>query len=99
MQRNYAQKTAYLERLTLRLDGFASLNAPFDGGEMTTRPFTFSGERLEINFSTSAAGSIRVEVQDDDGRPMPGHGLDECREVIGDEIARSVRVGGRLRGR
>ena len=90
VNRNYGQKTAYLERMTLRLDGFTSLNAPYDGGEMTTRPFTFSGRQLEINYSTSAAGSIRVELQDAEGRPVPGHGLNECRELIGDEIARSV---------
>ncbi|MYB49515.1 MAG: hypothetical protein F4X72_09690 [Dehalococcoidia bacterium] len=90
VNRNYGQKTAYLERMTLRLDGFTSLNAPYDGGEMTTRPFTFSGKQLEINYSTSAAGSIRVELQDAEGRPVPGHGLNECRELVGDEIARSV---------
>ena len=90
MNRNYAQKTAYLERMTLRLDGFTSLNAPYDGGEMTTRPFTFSGKQLEINYSTSAAGSIRVELQDAEGRPLPGHGMNECRELVGDEIERSV---------
>ena len=90
VNRDYAQKTAHLERMTLRLDGFASLNAPYDGGEMTTRPFTFSGRQLEINYATSAAGSIRVEIQDGEGRPVPGHGLDECRELVGDEIGRSV---------
>jgi len=90
VQRNYAQKTSYLERMTLRLDGFASLNAPYDGGEITTRPFTFDGDELEINYSTSAAGSIKVELQDEAGRALPGHGLGECRELIGDEIERIV---------
>ncbi len=90
VNRNYGQKTAYLERMTLRLDGFTSLNAPFDGGEMTTRPFTFSGRQLQINYSTSAAGSIRVELQDAEGRPVPGYGMHECHELVGDEIARSV---------
>ncbi|MDP6063509.1 MAG: hypothetical protein QGI49_01775 [SAR202 cluster bacterium] len=86
VQRDYAQKTSYLERMTLRLDGFASLNAPYDGGEMTTRPLTFEGNKLEINYSTSAAGSIKVELQDAEGRTLPGYGLRECRELIGDEI-------------
>ena len=90
VQRNYAQKTSYLERMTLRLDGFASLNAPYDGGEITTRPFTFDGDELEINYSTSAAGSIKVELQDEAGRVLPGHGLGECRELIGDDIERIV---------
>ena len=42
VQRNYGQKgAAYLERMTLRLDGFASLNAPYQGGEMVTKPLRF----------------------------------------------------------
>jgi hypothetical protein len=57
---------------------------------MTTRPFTFEGDELEINYSTSAAGSIKVELQDAAGRALPGHGLGECRELIGDEIERVV---------
>ena len=53
MQRYYGQKTAHLERMTLRLDGFASLHAPYQGGEMLTHPLKFAGSRLEINYSTS----------------------------------------------
>ena len=90
VQRHYAQITSHLERMTLRLDGFASLNAPYDGGEMTTRPFIFAGDELEINYSTSAAGSVRVELQDADSRAVAGRGLGECRELIGDEIERVV---------
>ena len=90
VQRGYAQRTAYLERMTLRLDGFSSLNAPYDGGEMVTKPFTFEGDELEVNYSTSAAGSVKAEVQDADGGPLPGHGLSECHELIGDEIERAV---------
>jgi hypothetical protein len=39
-------------RYMLRLDGFASVNAPLSGGEMITNPFQFSGQQLEINYST-----------------------------------------------
>ena len=90
VQRHYAQITSHLERMTLRLDGFASLNAPYDGGEMTTKPFIFAGGELEVNYSTSAAGSVRVELQDADGRAVAGRGLEECRALIGDEIERVV---------
>ena len=90
VQRHYAQITSHLERMTLRLDGFASLNAPYDGGEMTTKPFIFAGGKLEVNYSTSAAGSVRVELQDADARAVAGRGLEECRELIGDEIERVV---------
>ena len=60
---------------------------------MVTKPLTFDGKSLEINYSTSAAGSIRVEIQTIDGQPIPGHSLAECPEMIGDEIARIVQWG------
>ena len=92
--RHYAQVDAYLDRFTLRTDGFASLSAGYDGGEMTTKPLTFSGAELEINYATSAAGSVRVEIQDETGRAVPGHTLDDCPEIIGDEIERVVAWSG-----
>ena len=91
VQRSYGQKTAYLERMTLRLDGFASVHAPYEGGRMLTKPLVFSGTRLEINYATSAASGIRVAIQDASGGPIPGFTLDECVEIIGDEIKRVVR--------
>lgn len=86
VQRDFGQKSSHLERMTLRLDGFASLNAPYDGGDMTTVPFIFDGDMLVLNYSTSAIGSIRVEIQDINGEIVPGYSLDECRGLIGDEI-------------
>ena len=90
VQRQYGQTTAHLERMTLRLDGFASLNAPYAGGEMVTKPLTFEGRYLELNYATSAAGSIRVEVQDPSGRPITGYTLEECPYIFGDELSRYV---------
>lgn len=77
-------------RYTLRLDGFASVNAPLEGGEFITKPFTFTGSKLELNYSTSAAGQMRVEVQDGDGKALPGFSLDDCEPIWGDHIARIV---------
>ena len=90
VQRHYGQKTGYLQRMTLRLDGFTSVHAPLDEGEMLTNPFTFSGSQLEINYSTSAAGSVHVEIQQSDGTPIPGFTLDECIVLIGDQISRTI---------
>ena len=95
VNRDYGQRNAYLERMTLRLDGFSSLNAPYAGGEMTTKPFTFEGDELEINYATSAGGSIRVELQDEAGLPIPGYAAADCNELIGDEIERVVAWQGR----
>lgn len=78
-------------RYTLRLDGFVSVNAPLAGDEFVTKPFTFSGGKLEINYSTSAAGQMRVELQDADGKALPGFALDDCEPIYGDHIARIVK--------
>lgn len=78
-------------RYTLRLDGFVSVNAPLAGGEFITKPFTFYGTTLDINYSTSAAGQIRVEVQDAEGKALPGFALDDCQPIYGDHISRIVK--------
>ena len=80
-----------IRRYTLRLDGFVSVNAGWKGGKLITKPLKFNGDRLDLNFATSAAGGIRVEIQDVDGKPVPGFTLDDCEEVFGDEIDRTVQ--------
>lgn len=87
---NYAQPTAHLKRYSMRIDGFASLHAGYEEGEMTTKPFTFSGKELEINYSTSAAGSVRIEIQNEKGKSLPGFEMENCQEIIGNEIGRIV---------
>ncbi len=87
---HYTHPSWHIQRMTLRLDGFASVNAPYSGGQMLTKPLKFKGNRLEINYSTSAAGGLRVEIQDGEGQAIPGFSLEECPEIIGDEISRIV---------
>lgn len=83
-----------LRRYTLRVDGFVSVQAPMAGGELVTKPLKFAGDSLELNFSASAAGSVRVELQDTDGNPIPARSLDDCHTIIGDELARTVTWAG-----
>ena len=90
VNQDYAQPTAHLRRYSLRLDGFASVRADYAGGELVTKPLTFDGSELSINFSTSAAGGIKVEIQDENGKPIPGFTLADAREQIGNEINRIV---------
>jgi hypothetical protein len=87
---HYAQPSAHLARYTLRTDGFVSVNAPYAGGELVTEPLTFSGSKLELNYMSSAAGGIRVEIQDEQGKALPGFALSDCAEMLGDEISRVV---------
>jgi len=86
VNQDYTQPTAHLRRYALRLDGFASVNAPYEGGAFTTKPLRFAGRRLLLNFATSAAGSLRVEIQNAEGQPLPGFAAADCREILGNRI-------------
>lgn len=74
------------DRYVLRTDGFISLHAGADEGELLTKPIIFSGEKLQVNLSTSAVGGLRVEIQDMEGKPIPGFALKDCPPVYGDAI-------------
>lgn len=90
VKQDNAQPTIHLHRYTLRLDGFTSINAPYAGGDVFTKPFTFSGDVLELNFSTSAVGEIRIEIQDLNGNAIPGFTMDDSQILIGNEIEKIV---------
>lgn len=92
-QTSPAQMSLFLtggRRYALRIDGFASVNAPLPTSEFTTRLLKFTGTKLDINYSTSAAGQLRVEIQDAEGAAIPGFALDDCEPIYGDHIARTV---------
>ncbi|MCS6829313.1 MAG: hypothetical protein NZ749_01600 [bacterium] len=84
-------RTVRVRRFTLRMDGFVSVNAPYSGGEVLTKPLVLQGERLQINYATSAAGSVKVEITDPQGNPIKGFTADECLELYGDEVEADVR--------
>jgi hypothetical protein len=83
---HYRWADTRLRRYTVRRDGFASMHAGAQSGEWTTRPLLFSGSSLILNYSTSAAGSLRVELQDGRGNVLPGFSLEESEELYGDEL-------------
>lgn len=86
----WTDSSTLLRRYTLRLDGFVSISAPMSGGELLTKPVSFEGSKLSLNFSTGAAGEIKVELQDESGKPIPDFTLDDCDPVFGDTIDRTV---------
>jgi hypothetical protein len=83
-------KASRFRRYTLRIDGFVSAQAPLSGGELLTKPLVFQGKELVMNFSTSAAGSVQVEMRDVEGSPIPGFALCDSGEIFGDRIERIV---------
>ena len=91
MEGYHRGESCQLLRFTLRLDGFVSANAPRRGGELLTKPFTFSGSQLSLNVATSAAGSVRVEIQDEAGQAIDGYALADCEVIYGDDLDRVVR--------
>ena len=75
----------------MRLDGFVSVNGSYEGGELLSKSFRFSGGELEINYESSAAGEFRVELLDLNGDPILGYALDDCLPIFGNEIDRVVK--------
>ncbi len=82
-----------IRRGVLRLDGVASAHAGFTPGELISKPVRFRGKKLVLNYATSAVGSVRVELQDVSGQPLPGFALDDCTELFGDEIGEACLWG------
>ena len=82
--------SSQLRRYTMRIDGFVSVNFPLSGGELVTKPLVFDGDEMVINFSSSAAGGVQVEIQNGSGKPIEGFTLADCHPVFGDSIERKV---------
>ena len=49
---------------------------------------------LALNVATSAAGRLRVGLEDRDGVPIPGRGLEDCDPIVGDALDRAVTWAG-----
>ncbi|MAG94411.1 MAG: hypothetical protein CMJ48_11770 [Planctomycetaceae bacterium] len=92
---HYRTDSVRIRRGVLREDGLVSVHAKYKGGELVTRPLVFAGDQLVINYSTSAAGSIRVEIQDPAGKPLVRYELERCDEIYGDELNRVVQWDGK----
>lgn len=78
-----------------RLDGFVSVDAPWEGGEFMTPPITFTGERLVLNLNASAMGVCLVGILDENGEPIEGFGADYCDPLRGNSLAQTVTWGGK----
>ncbi len=94
VNQDYGQPTAHVHRYSMRLDGLTSVSATEGTGEMVTKPFVLKGPfrtmALFLNLATSAAGEIRVEIQDQAGQRLPGFHLEDSRPLIGNAIERQV---------
>jgi hypothetical protein len=57
---------------------------------MITKPLTFTGKALHLSFATGAAGHVAVEIQDENGTPIPGFTLEDCVVPSYDDIDRVI---------
>jgi len=84
----YRVQNVNFRRYTMRLDGFFSWYAKHKGGCVLTKPLTFEGNELEINFSTSVAGLVKISICDENGIMIEGY---ESKIIFGDSVNRKVK--------
>jgi hypothetical protein len=101
------RKTKYTGSIGLAiwpLDRFVSVDGPAAGGRLTTVPLAFTGNRLELNVNaipnptkpnksgSLPAGTVRVELLDAAGKPLPGTSLSD--EIKVDSLRHTVTFSG-----
>jgi len=82
----YEGPDSRIRRFTYRVDGFVSAGATGGVGQLLTKPPLFEGDRLQVNFATFGQGTLRAELQDAAGNPIPGFTLADSQALSGDEI-------------
>ena len=86
----YGAVPTRVRRFVYRLDGFVSLRAGAAGGEVVTRPLTFAGSALVLNYAASSGGSVQVELRDASGTPIRGFEASECEPLDKDAVRATV---------
>ncbi len=74
----------------MRRDGFASMTAGSQPGELLTRPLLFSGSHLFVNVQ-AAKGDLAVEVLDETGHVVEPYAMRSCVVVRTDSTKHMVR--------
>jgi hypothetical protein len=91
----YTGPDSRIRRFSYRVDGFVSLRGSSSGGELITKPITFKGKQLTVNYATTKSGNLRVELQDAGGNAIDGFRLADCNAITGDEIDQTVKWQGK----
>jgi len=79
-------RTARTALATFRPDGYVSLDAGEQTGHLVTRALRFQGKELSVNVAAKK-GALRVELQDAEGKPLPGYSLADSQPITGDGVA------------
>ena len=88
----YTGPDSRVRRFEYRKDGFVSIRGGTKGGQLTTKPITLGrlAERLTLNYQTTKNGTLRVAIEDLNGKPIPGFTLEDCKPLKGDSLHRTV---------
>lgn len=75
---------------TLRKDGFVSLNARDEVGQLVTKPFVATGEQLLLNVDVHDGGEARIEVLDEVKKAIRGFELSNSTPLRGQSVEQTV---------
>ncbi len=90
----YDPRSMAIGLATLRVDGFASVSASYEGGRLTPKLLQAAGEELRLNLKADY-GQVFVECLDEEGRVIPGFGQEDCVPLQVDAVAAPVRWQGK----
>lgn len=89
----YTGPDCRLRRFTYRLDGFVSLHAGSEEGTLITKPLTYEGDSLLLNFA-APEGTVWVSMYPADDADCSGKPLARSEVLSGDEIDQTVPFAG-----
>ena len=80
---NYYESTpGRVRRFVYRVDGFVALRGGADGGQVTTKPLRYKGQKLLLNYVVRDGGTLMIEALDKAGQvigkspPLSGDAVD-----------------------
>ena len=88
----YTGPDSRVRRFEYRKDGFVSIRAGANVGELITKPFALGNlaERLTLNYQTHKGGAIRVAIEQPNGQAIGGYTLAACKRLKGDSLQQDV---------
>ncbi len=85
----YLEQAGRVVRYKLRTDGFVAVSAK-DSAIVVTKLITFTGNQLQLNYSTGSGGSLKIELEDAGGNPFTGYALSDATLPAGDYVSKQV---------
>lgn len=76
---------------TLRLDGFCSMRAGDDAGNLITKREMMKKPKIVINAKTGEGGFVKAEIRDPENNVIPGFSVEDCVPFEGDEVEHILR--------